>query len=122
MKNAYDFGEILRKLRTEKQMTQAQLAAKINKESSIISRYEKNLQSPTFETVREFAAIFNVSMDVLAGMEKPRMISVQGLTENQTMLLKELAEAFHTKNSSLSQRITDKQYLLIGQLVTELTK
>lgn len=59
MKEAYDFGLILQKLRKERGMTQEQLAAKIHKESSIISRYEKNLQSPTFETVRSFAAIFN---------------------------------------------------------------
>ena len=56
MDDVYDFGLILQKLRKERGMTQEQLAAKIHKESSIISRYEKNLQSPTFETVRSFAA------------------------------------------------------------------
>lgn len=70
MDEVYDFGVILQKLRKEKGFTQEQLARLIHKESSIISRYEKGLQNPTFETVKEFAAIFNVSMDYLAGMEK----------------------------------------------------
>ena len=47
MDKAYDFGEILQKLRKDRGLTQAQLANKINKESSIISRYEKNLQIST---------------------------------------------------------------------------
>ena len=45
MDDVYDFGLILQKLRKERGMTQEQLAAKIHKESSIISRYEKNLQN-----------------------------------------------------------------------------
>ena len=76
METAFDFGMILQKLRTEKGITQKQLADMINKESSIISRYERNLQSPTFDTVRAFAAIFNVSMDYLSGMEKSINISL----------------------------------------------
>ena len=44
VEDAYDFGMILQKLRKEKGLTQEQLARKICKESSIISRYEKNLQ------------------------------------------------------------------------------
>ena len=94
MKEAYDFGLILQKLRKERGMTQEQLAAKIHKESSIISRYEKNLQSPTFETVRSFAAIFNVSMDYLSGMEKERAISAFGLTTDQSQIMRELCDLF----------------------------
>ena len=54
MDEVYDFGVILQKLRKEKGFTQEQLARLIHKESSIISRYEKGLQNPTFETVKEF--------------------------------------------------------------------
>ena len=49
MDEVYDFGVILQKLRKEKGFTQEQLARLIHKESSIISRYEKGLQNPTFE-------------------------------------------------------------------------
>ena len=64
MDNAYcndDFGIILQRLRTERGLKQEQLAELIHKEKSIISRYENNYQAPTFETVKEFARIFNDS-------------------------------------------------------------
>ncbi len=122
MKEAYDFGLILQKLRKERGMTQEQLAAKIHKESSIISRYEKNLQSPTFETVRSFAAIFNVSMDYLSGMEKERTLSTFGLTPNQSQIMRDLCELFRKQNNSSQNSFSQEQYTLIGKIVTEFKK
>ena len=122
MKEAYDFGLILQKLRKERGMTQEQLAAKIHKESSIISRYEKNLQSPTFETVRSFAAIFNVSMDYLSGMEKERAISAFGLTPNQSQIMRDLCELFRKQNNASQNSFSQEQYALIGKIVTEFKK
>ena len=122
MDKAYDFGEILQKLRKDRGLTQAQLANKINKESSIISSYEKNLQSPTFDTVRSFAAIFNVSMDYLSGMEKSTSISTVNMTKQQVQIMKDLAEAFRTKNTSFSGKLSDEQYKLIGKIATEFSK
>ena len=119
MKEAYDFGLILQKLRKERGMTQEQLAAKIHKESSIISRYEKNLQSPTFETVRSFAAIFNVSMDYLSGMEKERTLSTFGLTPNQSQIMRDLCELFRKQNNASQNSFSQEQYALIGKIVAE---
>lgn len=115
----YDFGKILQSLRKKYGMTQEQLAAKINRESSIISRYEKNLQSPTFETVRAFASIFNVSMDYLSGMNNRRQISTFGLQETQIELLLKLSDFFREKNSNLKQE-TDNSYALIGEIVSKI--
>lgn len=104
MDEVYDFGVILQKLRKEKGFTQEQLARLIHKESSIISRYEKGLQNPTFETVKEFAAIFNVSMDYLAGMEKHSNISTFGMNPEQIAITKNLIEVFRKKNISTFQK------------------
>ncbi|WP_051588883.1 helix-turn-helix transcriptional regulator [Ruminococcus sp. NK3A76] len=120
MKTAYNFGAILQKLRKEHKMTQEQLARKINKESSIISRYEKNLQSPTFETVRSFAAIFNVSMDYLSGMEKNSQISTYGMTDEQIKMVKGLVQMLCSKNSIKPQISNDECLKLIGSIVKEL--
>ena len=122
MDDIYDFVLILQKLRKERGMTQEQLAAKIHKESSIISRYEKNLQSPTFETVRSFAAIFNVSMDYLSGMEKESAISTHGLSIEQTQTLRDLADLYRTQNSAFSHKATDERLLLIGKIMNMFTK
>ena len=122
MDNIFDFGQILQKLRKERGLTQEQLAGMINKESSIISRYEKNLQSPTFDTVRSFAAIFNVSMDYLSGTEKVTTISTVGLSEEQIQIIRELAETFRNKNTAFPKKLSNEQYNLIGRIAVEYTK
>ncbi len=122
MDKIYDFGAILQKLRKEKGLTQGQLARLIHKESSIISRYEKGLQNPTFETVKEFAAIFNVSMDYLAGMEKNTNISTFGMNPEQISIIKELVEAFRKKSESMSYKMTAEHYQIIGKIAVELSK
>lgn len=119
--DTFDFGAILQKLRKERGMTQEQLASRIDRESSIISRYEKNLQSPTFETVRSFASIFNVSMDYLSGTEKAGSLSLYGLSSEQIDVLKELADLFRSNNAVFSKKLTPEQYQLIGRIVTLFT-
>ena len=122
MEDAYDFGMILQKLRKEKGLTQEQLARKICKESSIISRYEKNLQAPTFETVRAFAAIFNVSMDYLSGMEKRERISAYNLSDEQIVIVNKLISAFRSSNSASNKKLSPESCQLLGEIVEELYK
>lgn len=122
MDEVYDFGVILKKLRKEKGLTQKQLARLIHKESSLISRYEKDLQKPTFDTVKEFAVIFNVSMDYLAGMEKNSNISTLGMNAEQVAITKSLIEAFKNKNLQMSHKMDAEYCQIIGKIATELTK
>lgn len=68
MKKAYDCGLIIKELREKANMTQQELKRKIYRDKGIISRYENNYQPVSFETMRTFAAIFNVSTDCLAGI------------------------------------------------------
>ena len=122
MNDAFDFGLILKKLRKEKGWTQEELAKKINKESSIISRYEKNLQSPTFDTVRAFAALFNVSMDYLSGTERQSNISTVGLSEKQRNIVAQLIKQFREHNEITSKQLTDTQSSLLGRILEEFLK
>lgn len=122
MNDAFDFGLILKGLRKEKGWTQEELANKINKESSIISRYEKNLQSPTFDTVRAFSALFNVSMDYLSGMERQSNISTVGLNEKQRNIITQLIEQFRERNEITRKQLTDKQSCLLGRILAEFLK
>ena len=122
MEEVYDFGMILQKLRKERGLTQEQLARLIHKESSIISRYEKGLQNPTFETVKEIAIIFNVSIDYLAGMEKHESIATYGMSKEQIAITKSLVEAFRGKNKTTPQKLSAEQYQLIGRIAIELSR
>lgn len=118
----YDFGLLLRELRERSNLTQKQLGNKIGVSEGMISRYENNMSEPPFETVRDFSAIFNVSMDYLAGMEKQRSIPTTGLTEEQIDIMHSLGDAFHSLNSSSKQKLTQDQFEIVGKIVAELFK
>ncbi|MBE6889831.1 MAG: helix-turn-helix transcriptional regulator [Ruminococcaceae bacterium] len=119
MQNGYDLGLILKKLRLDAGMSQQELGERINRDKGIISRYENNYQTPPFETMRDFAAIFNVSLDYLGGVEKQGVISVHGLTEEQAGLLIRIAELMRNKNRLAVDKLTAEQSEVIGNLVKE---
>ena len=119
MQNGYDLGLILKKLRLDAGMSQQELGERINRDKGIISRYENNYQTPPFETMRDFAAIFNVSLDYLGGVEKQGVISVHGLTEEQAGLLIRIAELMRNKNHLTADKLTAEQSEVIGNLVKE---
>ncbi len=64
------FGEVLKQLRKDKGLTQAELARLTGLKVSAISMYENGNREPNFETLEIFADFFNVDMDVLLGREK----------------------------------------------------
>ena len=61
------FGNRLRQLRKEANLTQKDLAAKLGLAFSTISMYERGIREPDFETTEAIADYFNVSMDFLLG-------------------------------------------------------
>ena len=61
------FGDQLKKLRLENQLTQEQLAQKLNTGKASISHYESNRRLPDLETIKFLAQLFNVSVDYLLG-------------------------------------------------------
>ena len=76
------FSENLKILREKKQMTQQQLADKLEISRSTIGMYENGSREPDFETLELIADFFNINMDRLIGNLNPntkRMIPVLGL-------------------------------------------
>ena len=63
------FGEVLKQLRKDKGLTQAELARLTGLKVSAISMYENGNREPNFETLKIFADFFNVDMNVLLGRE-----------------------------------------------------
>ncbi|CAM1352192.1 helix-turn-helix domain-containing protein [Tenacibaculum ascidiaceicola] len=59
------FGENLKKIRTEKNISQGDLGKMIDVHSTHISRYERNLTSPTIEVTRKIADALEVTTDAL---------------------------------------------------------
>ena len=61
------FGDILKDLRKKSNMTQDELAQKLNVAKSTISMYERGERLPSFDIVTAIADIFRVDVDVLYG-------------------------------------------------------
>ena len=62
------FGELLRELRKDHGMTQADLAAELSFSPLTISAYERGRSMPDDATKVRIAQIFNVSLDYLLGL------------------------------------------------------
>ena len=64
----FDFGLRLRELREKHKLSQEQLGRRVDRSKSVISSYENNLKMPPLSILTDFAVIFNVSLDYLAGL------------------------------------------------------
>lgn len=118
----YDFGMLLHELRKKKGMTQKQLADKLGVTEATVSRYESNTATPPLDTLRTISSIMNVSLDELLGTEQRFTVSVFGLTEQQTDIIRSLISSFRVLNSTSMPTISAENYTLLGQITAELTK
>ncbi|WP_195251819.1 helix-turn-helix domain-containing protein [Romboutsia sp. 1001713B170207_170306_H8] len=66
------FGDRLRTLRKEKQLTTVQLGEIFNTTNSTISRYENGLREPRRDFLERCSEYFNVSIDYLLGASDER--------------------------------------------------
>lgn len=64
-----EFGKILKELRTEKQLSQQQLARLLNISQSAIAKWELGKTEPTASAIVSVALFFDVSCDYLLGIK-----------------------------------------------------
>ena len=62
-----NFGQALRELRTERHLTEQQLADAVGLTKSTISMYESSCRLPSYGALERIADYFDVSMDYLFG-------------------------------------------------------
>lgn len=105
-------GEKIKTLRTNRGLTQTELAKKINIHYTHIGKYENDLQNPSTDTIKKIADYFSVSVDYLLGDENKGEIKVsfedeellkqfkaiEYMPENDKNVIKELINAFLVKN------------------------
>lgn len=63
------FGEILKNERKTKQLSQEELAEKLNMTKSAICNYERGIRKPNNDTLMQIAKFFDVSVDYLLGLD-----------------------------------------------------
>ena len=121
-KMPYELGATIRELRIRNQLTQKKLAKILGVTEASVSRYESNISTPPFETLRTLAVTFRVSMDTLCGLEHGGTLYLQGLTEEQEAVIRELTDVFRAKNATVGKGDPDRQYALIGKITEKLSK
>lgn len=88
-----DFGYTLKTLRTQNNLTQAQLSQKLGITKSVISAYETGLRMPSYDILIMIAKTFKVTTDYLLGLEPKQEIDLSGLTEEEKTALLNLIKA-----------------------------
>lgn len=105
------FGNILKKLRQDKNLTQEELAKKINSSRSNIANYENDKNMPSVEVLDKLSEIFHCSTDFLLGKSEIKnnkqvnideediafASSVKPLNETNKMIIKNTIEALLAK-------------------------
>ena len=64
-----DFHEILKKFRTEKNITQANMSKLLGLTRSTYSLYELGRREPNIDTLKKIASILGVTLDELIGWQ-----------------------------------------------------
>ena len=96
-----EFGHRLKELRTQKKLTQKQLAELIGVKNSIISFYEVGDRFPSPEIIVKLAAVLHVTTDYLLGVEKSETIDVSGLYEEDKNLVRSFVDVLRQKNQAI---------------------
>ena len=106
------FGNILKKLRQDNNMTQDELAKKIDTSRSNIANYENGKNMPSVDILEKIAKLFDCTTDYLLGksdIRNPEKVididdvdvafanGVKGLNETNKMIIKNTLEALLAK-------------------------
>ena len=117
----FDFGLRIRQLRKTYNMSQEDLGRRVDRSKSVISSYENNIKIPPLEILTQMAAIFNVSLDYLVGIDKAEMIAVNGLSRQQKALIRTLVAEFKACGSHFDG-LSMRQQTILSDLMREFSK
>lgn len=75
------FGNILKKLRSERKYTRYELAEKLNVTYHTIAKYENDERLPDLNIIKNLSIIFKVSTDYLLGNDENPILNEQILID-----------------------------------------
>ena len=90
-----DFGDRLRNIREDKDMTQQQVSDLIPMNQSNYSKLERNIQQPSLHQLTRLTEIFDITLDELLGIDS-------------SIYLKNRIEEFKKENEKLFNKYFDK--------------
>lgn len=92
----------IKELREEYQMTQKELAAKLDNVQRNVSNWENGVSEPDCETILKIAELFDISIDELFGREEKR-----GLASHETGESARFVNMFYRLSEAQRKLITD---------------
>lgn len=93
-----EFGNRLRQLRKDRNLTQQQLADLIGVKNSVISFYEVGERIPSPEVLRKLALALHVTADYLLGIERAALLDASGLDEQDRLVVQMMISRLREKN------------------------
>ena len=97
----------LRELRKMSNMSQEELASKTRLSQQTISKYENGTREPDISTLKQFASIFNVSIDYLIGFSSSKHNDIPIISEEEKELLSYYAALDKTNQRCILGQMID---------------
>lgn len=91
-------ADTIKALRQRAELTQSELAKKLNITRSSVNAWEMGISIPSTQYIVELAQIFKVSTDYILGMSNDNIINIASLTEEQTKIIFSLIKYFNNEN------------------------
>ena len=87
-----DCSEKLRVLREARNLTQKQVADRVDISKAMISAYETASKAPSIDVLIRLARLYGVSVDYLVCVDAQKVIDVSGLDDDTVALVSALVE------------------------------
>ena len=116
---AYSIGETIRRLRRERGITQEQLAERLNVSAQAVSKWENGLSLPDISQLAPLAREFQVSADVLIGLDNDDSDEVKEILE-QAYRLPNVEKIYDALQIALA-RYPNSPALLVNSLECGIT-
>lgn len=79
----YDFGLRLKELREARQLSQQEVAARLEVGRTTVSGYERNTITPSVEQLVRMAILYNTSLDYMMGLDNRACFYLDDLSKSQ---------------------------------------
>lgn len=79
----YDFGMRLKELREARQLSQQEVAARLEVGRTTVSGYERNTITPSVEQLVRMAILYNTSLDYMMGLDNRACFYLDDLSKSQ---------------------------------------
>mgnify|MGYP004678848699 CR=1 FL=1 len=90
-------SEKLKELRKNQNLTQSDIAKKLGITRSSVNAWELGISIPSTRYIVELSELFGVSADYLLGIPETSTVNVDGLSEKEVGVIKEIIECLKNK-------------------------